>query len=101
MRVCLISREYPPLTDYGGIATFSRHLVTGLLELGHEVDVLSLGFDRDSVQEDSGDYQKEKRDRPAVFGENVIHSLVRFSDKKPEEAVKMFQHIKIDINNAS
>ena len=27
------------------------------------------------------------------FGENVIHSLVRFSEKKPEEAVKMFQHI--------
>jgi len=53
LRVCLISREYPPLTNYGGIATFSQHLAAGLVELGHEVDVISLGFDRDTVQESS------------------------------------------------
>ena len=54
MRVCLISREYPPLTNYGGIATFSHHLAAGLVDLGHEVDVLSLGFDQDSVQQAGG-----------------------------------------------
>ena len=42
MRICLISREYPPETGWGGIATFTRHLAHGLHELGHEVDVIAL-----------------------------------------------------------
>jgi glycosyltransferase involved in cell wall biosynthesis len=42
MRICIISREYPPETGWGGIATFARHLSQGLKELGHEVVVVSL-----------------------------------------------------------
>jgi glycogen(starch) synthase len=42
MRICLISREYPPDTGYGGIATFTRHLAHGLKEIGNEVVVVSL-----------------------------------------------------------
>ncbi len=42
LRVCLISREYPPDTGWGGIATFARHLAHGLKELGHEIEVISL-----------------------------------------------------------
>ncbi|HEY9712002.1 MAG TPA: glycosyltransferase, partial [Chroococcales cyanobacterium] len=42
MRVCLISREYPPETGWGGIATFSQHLALGLRDLGHDVEVVAL-----------------------------------------------------------
>lgn len=42
MRVCLISREYPPETGFGGIATFTQHLAHGLASLGHDVEVVSL-----------------------------------------------------------
>lgn len=42
MRVCLISREYPPETGFGGIATFTKHLAHGLASLGHDVEVVSL-----------------------------------------------------------
>ena len=42
MRICLLSREYPPDTGFGGIATFARHLAQGLREIGHEVVVVSL-----------------------------------------------------------
>ena len=42
MRICLISREYPPETGFGGIATFSQHLALGLKELGHDVEVVAL-----------------------------------------------------------
>lgn len=42
LRICLISREYPPDTGWGGIATFARHLALGLLELGHDVEVVAL-----------------------------------------------------------
>lgn len=46
MRICLISREYPPDTGWGGIATFARHLALGLLELGHDVEVVALAGER-------------------------------------------------------
>jgi glycosyltransferase involved in cell wall biosynthesis len=42
MRICLISREYPPDTGWGGIATFAYHLAQGLSQLGHDVEVVSL-----------------------------------------------------------
>lgn len=42
MRICLISREYPPETGWGGIGTFTHHLAHGLSELGHDVHVVSL-----------------------------------------------------------
>lgn len=42
MRVCLISREYPPDTGWGGIATFTKHLAHGLIDLGHDVEVVAL-----------------------------------------------------------
>lgn len=48
MRICLISREYPPDTGWGGIATFAYHLVHGLVELGHEVEVVSLADENGS-----------------------------------------------------
>jgi len=42
MRICLISREYPPETGWGGIGTFTHHLANGLTKLGHDVEVVSL-----------------------------------------------------------
>ncbi len=54
MRVCLISREYPPETGWGGIATFTRHLAQGLKEIGHDVVVVSLSKDVDKTIDDDG-----------------------------------------------
>lgn len=54
MRVCLISREYPPETGFGGIATFVKHLAHGLKELGHEVEVVALAKDTEKTVDDDG-----------------------------------------------
>ena len=54
MRICLISREYPPETGFGGIATFTRHLAHGLKEIGHDVEVIALSKDEDKIQDDEG-----------------------------------------------
>jgi glycosyltransferase involved in cell wall biosynthesis len=45
MRICLISREFPPDTGWGGIATFVHDLALGLREIGHEVEVIALAAD--------------------------------------------------------
>ncbi|MBY0546288.1 MAG: glycosyltransferase family 4 protein [Candidatus Obscuribacterales bacterium] len=54
MRICLISREYPPETGFGGIATFARHLAHGLKELGHEVEVVALAKEHERQTDDDG-----------------------------------------------
>ncbi|MBX9720964.1 MAG: glycosyltransferase family 4 protein, partial [Candidatus Obscuribacterales bacterium] len=54
MRVCLISREYPPETGFGGIATFVRHLAHGLKELGHDVVVVALAKETQKQVDDDG-----------------------------------------------
>lgn len=53
LRVCILSHEYPPDTGWGGIATFAHHLARGLVEIGHEVEVVSLAKDeaRETVED--------------------------------------------------
>ena len=52
MRICLISREYPPDTGWGGIGTYTFHLAHGLAERGHVVHVLAQGFGTDRQDAD-------------------------------------------------
>jgi glycosyltransferase involved in cell wall biosynthesis len=54
LRICLISREYPPDTGWGGIATFARHLAQGLKEIGHDVTVISLAKDKAKIVDTEG-----------------------------------------------
>jgi glycogen synthase len=42
MRICIISREYPPDTGWGGIGAYSFLHANTLAELGHDVEVISL-----------------------------------------------------------
>lgn len=41
MQICFVSREYPPDTAFGGIATFTRAIAWGMAERGHSVQVIS------------------------------------------------------------
>ena len=62
MRICLISREFPPDTGWGGIATFVHDLALGLAEVGQDVEVIALSANgQDSVI----DYQGVKVHRVA------------------------------------
>jgi len=54
MRICIISREYPPETGFGGIATFVKNLAHGLHEIGHEVEVVALAKETEKVVDDGG-----------------------------------------------
>ena len=42
MRICVISREYPPDTGWGGIGAYSYLHANTLAELGHDVEVIAL-----------------------------------------------------------
>lgn len=51
MRICLISREYPPETGWGGVGAYTFQTANSLKQLGHEVDVISLAALDDSEYE--------------------------------------------------
>lgn len=42
MRICLLSKEYPPDTGWGGIGAYNYQIAHGLKEIGHDVEVISL-----------------------------------------------------------
>jgi glycogen synthase len=42
MRICLISREYPPETGWGGIGAYTYQHANSLAALGHDVEVVAL-----------------------------------------------------------
>ena len=50
MRICLISREYPPDTGWGGIGAYTFQHARSLKEQGHDVEVISLT--KETVNED-------------------------------------------------
>lgn len=62
MKICLISREYPPETGWGGIGAYTFHLAQGLSGRGHQVHVIAQSFDKD----------KEYQDKD-VFIHRVVH----------------------------
>jgi glycosyltransferase involved in cell wall biosynthesis len=45
MRICLISREYPPDTGWGGVGAYTYQIAHGLHERGNEVHVICLAGD--------------------------------------------------------
>ena len=47
LNICLISREYPAETGWGGIGTYTHHLAHGLAERGHNVHVISQSLNGD------------------------------------------------------
>jgi glycosyltransferase involved in cell wall biosynthesis len=54
LNICIIAREYPPETLWGGIGTFTYNLAHGLNEIGHRVDVLAFTFGSESTIDDNG-----------------------------------------------
>lgn len=45
MRICLLSREYPPDTGWGGVGAYTYQIAHGLVEIGHDVEVVALAAD--------------------------------------------------------
>jgi glycogen synthase len=62
MNIAIISPEYPPYTNWGGVATFNHNLAQALSRLGHVVHIITY--------DGQGDREREERD-----GNIVIHYI--------------------------
>jgi glycogen(starch) synthase len=54
MKLCLISREYPPETHIGGIASYTYKTAAALARLGHEVHVVTAAWKPGADYEENG-----------------------------------------------
>lgn len=54
MRICLISREYPPDTGWGGVGAFNYHMAHSLNRAGHDVEVISLSAAKEARTSEEG-----------------------------------------------
>ena len=43
MKICFLSKEYPPETHAGGIGTYTYNMATAMAKLGHEIHVITSG----------------------------------------------------------
>lgn len=50
MRICLISREYPPDTGWGGVGAYTYQMAHALAERGHDVEVIALEAAKSAAQ---------------------------------------------------
>lgn len=51
LRICLISQEFPPYTNWGGIAVYNGELAAAFAALGHDVTVISRASARAPARE--------------------------------------------------
>lgn len=54
LNICLVSREYPEETGWGGIGKYTYHLAHGLVTAGHKVHVISQSLSKDKEYLDDG-----------------------------------------------
>ena len=93
MNICLISQEYPPETNWGGIATYTKLLATQLASLSHKVVVISLAEGEESAKIDGGVTVHRVSRTPRIkYSENDLnklslqdHFLLGFSKRAQEK----------------
>ena len=67
MNICFLSREYPPETNIGGIATYTYNIASALTRLGHTVHVItSTQQNRDITVQNGVVVQKIKKQRMII-----------------------------------
>jgi glycosyltransferase involved in cell wall biosynthesis len=54
MNICFVTREYPPETGYGGIATYYADVAQALVARGHQAVVISQALGAESFSENQG-----------------------------------------------
>lgn len=85
MRICFISREYPPQTHIGGIATYTHKTAAALARLGHEVHVVTAAWEPGAEYQENGVWVhrfEEPRVKPRelqqlVHARHVARTLAR------------------------
>lgn len=105
LNVCIISREFPPDTDFGGISTFSVDTALMLKSQGHNVTVFSQSLGPSCIVDFHGvQVYKIKVPRPfnnywflpgfvLVYNWVVYHKIMKCHKKNPFDIIDVPDHL--------
>lgn len=65
--ICLVSREFPPETDWGGIGRYTYLLAKGLVERGHNVHVVTQTFQDEEYEYIENGVYVHRIKHPEIF----------------------------------
>ncbi len=77
MRICLVSREYPPMTLTGGIGAYTSKTSAALARLGHEVHVVTASQQPAAEYAENGVFVHrlcEAGDRRGLLPDSLAHA---------------------------
>jgi glycosyltransferase involved in cell wall biosynthesis len=108
MNICLISQEYPPDTNWGGIATYTQVLARQLVAMGQRVHVVTLVEKDEYVTDDMGvTVHRVSRTPKSPFDPAALeelgglnHGLLYFSQRVYEEIREIHDKETIDVIEA-
>jgi hypothetical protein len=105
LNICLISREFPPDTAFGGIATFSLDTALILKSHGHNVTVFSQSLTKSHVTEWQG-IRVHKINVPRPFGSYrvlpafilgfnfvIMREVMRYHKQQPFDIIDVPDHL--------
>lgn len=105
LNICLISREFPPDTAFGGIATFSLDTALILKSHGHNVTVFSQSLTKSHVTEWQG-IRVHKINVPRPFGSYrvlpafilgfnfvIMREVMRYHRQQPFDIIDVPDHL--------
>ena len=108
MIICLISQEYPPDTNWGGIATYTQVLARQLVKMSQQVHVIALAEEEEHTADDLGvTVHRVSRTPKTSFDSTKLddlgsldHGLLYFSQRVYEKVREIHDNKPIDIIEA-
>jgi glycosyltransferase involved in cell wall biosynthesis len=103
LKICLISREYPFETGWGGIGTYTFQLAHGLAERGHQIHVISQSLDMDKEYKDKDVFVHRVAHKTFFYGKRFLKEFalrLEYSQQVNAKVRELIKKYKIDIVEA-
>lgn len=100
LNICLISREYPPETGWGGIGTYTHQLAHGLVGAGHRVHVIAQGLQKDEDGMDGDVYLHRIAHRNIFYKRFALNDFIlrlEYSHRVNEKINELLKKFAIDV----
>lgn len=104
LNICILSQEFPPYTNWGGIATYNSELARIYADMGHDVTIISRHAKGAPKFEQQGNGVKVWRIRPSIFRKYFVGRTVDrilFSKKVCNKVMQLDQITPFDLIETS
>jgi len=100
MKICILSREYPPETNWGGIGIYTQTLAEGLVGEGHVVHVIAMSEEGDSTNKRKGVFIHRLENRckyPFKMGLHEFGTRLEYSEVVNQKLNELIEEEGIEV----